>query len=147
MNDVVVGVDRSNTAARAAVRAAELAASEGVNLHLVMCLEPLVFNVDPVSMTAVGSSMAVDDDRVIVAEAEQFLTDLVDQLPHDQATVHVGTGRPAKLLCREAERLGARTIVVGNRRVQGAARVLGSVAGEVMRHADCDVLVVNTTGG
>jgi nucleotide-binding universal stress UspA family protein len=33
-----------------------------------------------------------------------------------------------------------------DRRVRGVARVLGSVAGDVLRHAECDVLIVNTTG-
>ena len=37
-------------------------------------------------------------------------------------------------------------IVVGNRRVQGVSRVLGSIASDVLRRAPCDVLIVNTTG-
>ena len=31
-------------------------------------------------------------------------------------------------------------IVVGNKRVQGAARVLGSIAGDVAKRAPCNVL-------
>ena len=37
-------------------------------------------------------------------------------------------------------------IVVGNRRVQGAGRILGSVAAHVTKNANCDVLVANTVG-
>lgn len=51
---------------------------------------------------------------------------------------------PATALCDEAERLEASIIVVGNRGVQGAARLLGSVATDVARRAPCDVLIANT---
>jgi nucleotide-binding universal stress UspA family protein len=51
---------------------------------------------------------------------------------------------PADALCAEAERLGASIIVVGNKRVQGMARVLGSVAAEVARHAPCHVFIAHT---
>ena len=51
---------------------------------------------------------------------------------------------PATALCEEATRLEASTIVVGNKRVQGAARVLGSIAGDVAKRAPCNVLIVHT---
>jgi nucleotide-binding universal stress UspA family protein len=35
--------------------------------------------------------------------------------------------------------------VLGNRRMQGAGRILGSVANSVAHHAPCDVYVVKTT--
>ena len=44
----------------------------------------------------------------------------------------------------EAERLEADVIVVGNRRMQGVSRLLGSVANEVAHNAPCDVLIVKT---
>ena len=53
---------------------------------------------------------------------------------------------PATALCDEARRLQASIIVVGNRRVKGAARLLGAVATDVARQAPCDVLIANTTG-
>jgi nucleotide-binding universal stress UspA family protein len=56
----------------------------------------------------------------------------------------VQTGDPATVLCEEAQRLNARMIVVGNRRVQSAARVLGAIATDVARHAHCDVLIAHT---
>jgi nucleotide-binding universal stress UspA family protein len=39
----------------------------------------------------------------------------------------------------------AQMIVVGNRGMGGAKRVLGSVPNYVSHHADCDVLIVRTT--
>lgn len=138
MKDIIVGIDRSETARRAAQQAAELATAFGTNLHLVMCVER-------------GSSheIAVGSDRFRtdwLADAEMFLTDVARSLPHATVTHTVGLGDPAKMLCEEASRLDARAIVVGNRRVQGASRVLGSVAGDVTRQAPCDVMVANTCG-
>jgi nucleotide-binding universal stress UspA family protein len=48
------------------------------------------------------------------------------------------------MLVDEAARLNADLIVVGNVRMQGPSRVLGSVGSHVLRHAPCDVLVVKT---
>jgi nucleotide-binding universal stress UspA family protein len=137
MKDVIVGVDQSETARRAAEAAAELAAAYATNLHVIMCVQ-----------RKSSFDVGVGGDRFHsdwVSEAEQFLKDLVRTLPHGNATVKVAVGDPAAALCDEAERLEARTIVVGNRRVQGMTRVLGSVAQDVLRKAPCDVLIVNTT--
>jgi nucleotide-binding universal stress UspA family protein len=136
MRDVIVGVDRSETAHRAAVTAAELAAAYGVNLHLVMCVE----RGKTVEVT-VGSERLRTD---WVGEAGQFLAALAASLPHDSITHAVHMGDPASTICEEAERLDARTIVVGNRRVQGASRILGAVATDIARNACCDVLIANT---
>lgn len=138
MNDIVVGIDRSETAARAAETAAEMAHALGVNLHLVTCAD----RSSSLNIQVGGDQFHTD----WVSEADLFLQDTALKLPHDQITRSVLSGDPADALCDEARRLGARMIVVGNRRVQGVSRVLGSVAGDVLKHADCDVLIVDTTG-
>jgi nucleotide-binding universal stress UspA family protein len=138
MNEIVVGVDSSDTARRAAEQAAELAHALGTTLHIVMSVKP-----------GQGVNIAVGSDEFRtdwVTESLQFLDDLKLKLPHDKITRSTLEGDPAKVLCDEARRLEARMIVVGNRRVQSAARVLGSIASDVARHAPCDVLIVNTTG-
>ena len=138
MNDIIVGIDRSETAAHAASVAAEMAKALGVNLHLVTCADK-----------SRSVDLKVGGDRFHsdwFGEADQFLRDAARRLDCDQVTHAVGSGNPADFLCDEARRLDARTLVVGNRRVQGVSRVLGSVAGDVLKHADCDVLIVNTTG-
>jgi nucleotide-binding universal stress UspA family protein len=137
MHDIVVGVDGSDTARRAAATAAEMAAAHGVNLHMVVCAEPSA----PVEF-GVGSDRFHKDWR---SEAGALLDEIAAGLPCESITKHVDAGDPAKMLCAEAERLDARAIVVGNRRVSGMSRLLGSVAGDVIRHATCDVLVANTT--
>ncbi|WP_281445477.1 universal stress protein, partial [Paenarthrobacter nicotinovorans] len=47
-------------------------------------------------------------------------------------------------LVNEAEMQDARLIVVGNRRMQGLGRVLGSVANTVAHTAPCDVYIAKT---
>ena len=51
-------------------------------------------------------------------------------------------GEPSDALCQVAGTVGADLIVVGNKRMQGATRILGSVPKRVVEHADCHVLVV-----
>jgi nucleotide-binding universal stress UspA family protein len=68
------------------------------------------------------------------------------ELPAKPVTRAVCVADPATALCQEAEKVNARMIIVGNRRVQGISRVLGAIATDVARHAPCDVLIANTTG-
>ncbi len=136
MSSIVVGVDRSETARRAADIAAEMASVLGADLHLVMCAE----RERGIDLKVGGDSFHSD----WLADADEFLSELARQLPHGGITTSVGQGDPATAICDEAERLDARLIVIGNKRVQGLARVLGSVAGDVMKHAHCDVYVANT---
>lgn len=136
MKDVVVGVDRSDTARRAAERAAELAKALGVNLHIVTAAEPSA-DVD----VGIGSDRFHSD---WISDAEQFLAGMKQTLGYDKITTAVQSGDPATALCDEAKNVEAGTIVVGNRRVQGVSRVLGSVASDVLRKAPCDVLVAYT---
>jgi nucleotide-binding universal stress UspA family protein len=137
MNDVVVGIDRSATAQRAAQAAAALANASGANLHLVMCVEKKR-SVD----LAVGGDHFHSD---WLSDAEQFLDSLVWKVRPESISRSVDRGDPATMLCEEAKRLDARTIVVGNHRAQGLGRVLGSVAADVIRRAPCDVLVAQTS--
>ncbi len=138
MNDIVVGVDPSPTAWKAALSAATLAADLDANLHLVTCVG-----------RGANREVEVGSDRFYLdstSTAETFLDDLRRSLPHDRITTAVGGGDPARSICDEAARLDARMIVVGNRRVQGISRVLGSVAADVAKQAPCDVVIAYTTG-
>ena len=134
IQDIVVGTDRSETARAAA----NLASALGVNLHIVTCAD----RGKSINMKVGGDQFHSD----WLSDARQYLEDVARKLPHDAYTVAVGEGDPAKMLCKEAERLDAHVIVVGNRRVQGVTRVLGSVADEVLRNAPCHVFVANAFG-
>lgn len=135
---IVVGLDRSGTAAAAAARAAELARDAGATLHLVMAVDAAVSY-----EIVVGSDLFRVDN---ITEGHDYLRDAGGKFTGLTVTSEVSDEAPATALVEAAERLGARMIVVGNRRVQGAGRVLGSVATEVLRRAPCDVVVAHTTG-
>ena len=83
----------------------------------------------------------------LITVAEHSLLALADDL---QATTPVTTAvvvnDPATALCDQARLLEASAIVVGNKRVQGAARILGSIAQDVAKSAPCDVYIVHTFG-
>ena len=133
---IIVGVDGSETSRQAAHRAAEIAEALDARLHLVTSVEPT----STIDMT-VGSDVFHSD---WIGDAEAVLADIVVQLPPDRVARKVLRGDPAKSLCQAAEEAGAQAIVVGNRRVNGIGRVLGSVAASVVRNAPCDVVVANT---
>ena len=138
MNEIVVGVDRSDTARRAAEQAAELArcARHHAPHRDVRQARP--------GREPRRRQRSVPDrlgHRIAAVPRRDEA-----KLPHDKISRSAVEGDPAKVMVEEARRLGARIIVVGNRRVQGASRVLGSIAGDVLKTASCDVLIVNTTG-
>ncbi len=134
---IVVGVDQSDTARRAALTAANLASALGAPLHLVMA----------VSRTRSGGVAGGGDQFHVdwLSTAEQFLDGFVGELRTTPVTRAISVKDPATAMCEEAEKLSAQMIVVGNRRVQGISRVLGSIASDVLKHAPCDVLIANTT--
>ena len=77
--------------------------------------------------------------------AEDSLKAMAGELKATTPVTHaVVMSDPATALCEEATRLNASIIVVGNKRVQGAARVLGSIAGDVAKRAPCNVFIVHT---
>ena len=137
MNEIIVGVDESATARVAAVEAAELAQATGRPLHLVMAIKK-----GNVKSVQAGSETVVLDP---ISIAEDFLRSLKGELPGGLSATHaVVNAEPADALCSEAERLQAWAIVVGNKRVQSATRVLGSIPLDVAKHAPCNVHIVHT---
>jgi len=133
---IVVGVDESDTARRAAFRAAELATALGAPLHLVMA-----------ASRGRSDGLGTETGRHVdwLAGAEQFLDALMGELPIATVSGVVVPGDPASAICDEASRVQAQMIVVGNRRVQGISRMLGAIATQVARNAPCDVLISDTT--
>ncbi len=137
MSAVVVGVDGSETALVAARRAAAIATSLAQPLHLVMAVK------HGHSATIQHGSESFFDDWT--QDSKQLLQRIKHDIGMPNATSSIGVKDPVEAICAEADKLGASLIVVGNRRVQGVKRVLGAVANGVLRHAGCDVLVVQTS--
>ena len=133
---VVVGVDGSPSARKAAEMALGLAESLGASLHNVTA-----FDVDRSETFGVGS----DEVKVWNSDAaENVAKALSDGRPKAEITHFAARGKPADALIKEAMRLDARLIVVGNRRMRGIGRLLGSVANSVAHNAPCDVYIANT---
>lgn len=138
-NIVVVGVDRSQTSARAAAIAARVARDRGARLHVLCAYDKLetreigegsdswiYTSVDEATEVAMGVAAQIGDALEVSTSAAQ--------------------GKPQEVLIEEAARLSAELIVVGNKGTHGfGGRVLGSIATAVVNHAPCDVYVAKTT--
>lgn len=138
MGTIVVGVDGSDTAQAACREAAGLAEALGSVLHLVCAVDPT-----PAVEVGVGSDKVIVDGT---SEGALILQQTKSALPSNlKVTTGVVPGSPAKALVEEAERVDADMIVVGNKRMQGVKRVLGSVANDVSHSAPCSVYIARTT--
>ena len=135
---VIVGVDGSVTARKAAETARDLAASLGASLHVVSA-----FDNDRTEVFGSGSDKWIVSDA---GDAERVARNIAESLrtPALNVTYAAARGKPAEALVDEAARSGAQLIVVGNRRMQGLGRVLGSVANSVAHNAPCDVYIAKT---
>ncbi|MDH3683283.1 MAG: universal stress protein [Acidimicrobiia bacterium] len=137
---IVVGVDGSETAFGAAQVAAELARALGAKLHIVSAYR----RSGKREIVGPGGDQWYDGDAdLAVADARKTAVRLGGG--DLEITTATSYGKPADILIQEAERLEARMIVVGNVRMQGPGRALGSVANSVVHHAPCDVHIVKTT--
>lgn len=141
MKSIVVGTDLSSRAAAAVSVAAEEARLRGAVLHVVSVVPTPTTGVEAMVPSGVVFELA-DSTRQI----EEQLSGEVDRLRRDglQVELHVCSGGAADMLCRVAETVEADLIVVGNRRMRGSGRVLGSVANRVAHHASCSVLIART---
>jgi len=108
--------------------------------------------VEEAMASAMASGMVTaprDLDDVAQAEADtisETLETLASALRDRGVTVetHAATGSPASVILEQAAALGADLIVVGNRGMTGAKRILGSVPNTLAHHAECAVLIART---
>jgi nucleotide-binding universal stress UspA family protein len=135
---IIVGVDGSETALKAAHTARDLAVSVGATLHVVSA-----FDSDRTEFYGSGSDKWIVSDA---GNAEKVAKTVAEGLrtADTDVTYAAARGKPAEALIGEAERTGAQMIVVGNRRMRGIGRVLGSVANSVAHNAPCDVYIAKT---
>jgi nucleotide-binding universal stress UspA family protein len=113
---VVVGSDNSVTALRAVEVATALTRMSGGTLHIV---------------TASSDDVVVDS---VESESQGVPTFL-----------HTAKGAPADVLIQKADELNADLLVVGNKGMKGARRLLGSVPNSVAHGANCSVMIIDTT--
>ena len=137
---IVVGTDGSERARAAVEQAAALAAATGASLHLVQgCGSAII--VSPLYGEAAGINPAE-----LISACTTELQPLVDELGARglDVSLHVVPSAGRDALCSVADEIGADLIVVGNRGMTGAKRLLGSVPNSVAHHANCSVLIAST---
>jgi nucleotide-binding universal stress UspA family protein len=143
---IVVGTDGSDTAGKAVDKAGELAAALGVPLHVVMSYKLVTTSA---SLAAAGGGVSIDPvftNEGASSHAESVVARAADRLRDAGVSVtqRVCAGEAADSLIQVAGEVGAQMIVVGNKGMLGARRVLGSVPNRVSHHAPCCVLIVQT---
>jgi nucleotide-binding universal stress UspA family protein/nitrite reductase/ring-hydroxylating ferredoxin subunit len=74
------------------------------------------------------------------------LKDTAERLSEPDLPQRIASGNPGKTIARLADEDGSDLVVVGNKGIAGARRVLGSVPNTVSHNAKCDVLIVHTVG-
>jgi len=139
MGVIVVGVDGSEPAAQAALTAARLAMALDAELRVVCAYG--TYEVERVQGDHAGTFTTVEPATEV---AEQTIGRLRNVYPNLDVSAQAAGGKPADALLEVAASVDADMIVVGNKRVQGAARVLGSIASEVARKAQCDIHIAYT---
>jgi nucleotide-binding universal stress UspA family protein len=149
--NVLVGADDSSTALRAVAAAVDLARTLGAKLHVVTAYRPELV-LGPHVIVSVGYIpifAALDDGPVVSAdEAANALLARLGSLAAAagvDAAFHAVNGEPAEAIVNMANEVGADLIVVGNKGMRGAKRVLGSVPNSIAHRAQCAVLIVDTT--
>jgi nucleotide-binding universal stress UspA family protein len=147
---IVVGTDGSHLAIPTVTRAAWLAAHDDADLVIVCAYSELTRRQEARNVATLGG-----DTRVGLvpgrAAASTAIAEAVEAARTQSATIAAALlldGEPAAALLATAEDRGADLIVVGALRDASIAdRLLGSVATEVVRRAECEVLVVRPRAG
>lgn len=139
---IIVGVDATETGARALRNALEIAAFGGqTEVHAIRVIEPIA---DPV----LGVLPPTSDDQLAELKEilQQAIADLITKngdLRVGAVVAHITIGAPARSIVSLAAQLDAELIVVGTHGRRGFRRaLLGSVAEEVVRTAGCPVYAV-----
>jgi nucleotide-binding universal stress UspA family protein len=149
--NVLVGADDSSTALRAVTVAVELARQLGAKLHIVTAYRPETVLASHLVAAAAFAPAPIDvpeaDLTGLQNNAENLLARLgqVAKKADVEAEFHAVTGPPAEAIVAMANRLSADLVIVGNKGMRGARRVLGSVPNSIAHLAPCSVLIVDTS--
>lgn len=139
---VVVGFDGSELSSEALGYAFAAAAQRDLPLDVVTSWEPdllATYRLSPEVADETRAASAERQKEVAVAAASPWR----EKYPSVEVRIHVTTDLPVQALV--AMSAGASLVVVGSRG-RGSVRgpLLGSVSGEVLRHAECPVVVVRS---
>jgi nucleotide-binding universal stress UspA family protein len=144
---IVVGTDGSSGANIAVDAALELARLTGATVHVVNAHKlTSAFHLSAAAEVGVVPNVVEANDATEAASrqvCEQVVTRAKDL--GVRIETHPVPGDPADALIRVATDADADLIVVGNRGMAGARRVLGSVPNTVSHHCPASLLIVDTS--
>ena len=149
--NVLVGADDSSTALRAVGVAVEFARQLGAKLHVVTAYRPETVMGSHLLMAAAFAPVPIEIAEAAEAGPHDNADALLARLgelavrANVETEFHAVSGPPAEAIVQMANRLGADLVIVGNKGMRGAKRVLGSVPNSIAHHAECSVLIVDTT--
>jgi nucleotide-binding universal stress UspA family protein len=143
---IVVGTDGSELAGPTVARAAWLARHDDADLVIICALSDVPRREEARIMATLGGDGASPGQVIGREAASRAIASAVTVAQSQGATIAAALlldGDPAAALLETAEERDADLIVVGaSGDVSLAERLLGTVSGEVVRRAPCEVLVV-----
>lgn len=141
LQHVLVALDGSAGSHRAAEFARRLLGPQS-ELTVVVAVEPPTATTLVAPFDSVAITRAHPDPQHLAA-AERIIAELRAELGAGRVHTRVEVGHPADTICRLADEVGAELIVVGERGLGAAERLLlGSVSDAVLRKASQPVTVV-----
>ena len=139
MKRIVVGTDMSPRSEGAVEVAVQLASAMGATVHLVTAYASPTVGMGPEVMVVPNHAELAEGTKV---DLEAMAASL--RAKGLAVEIHPCMGDAVTALCSVAEAVDADLIVVGNKGMHGAARVLGSVPNKVAHKASCNVLIART---
>lgn len=136
---ILVATDFSDCARAAGGFAAEWAANFGASCHLIHVVEPVVYP----EFYAVDALPAGQTERVLERARRALADEAATLFGGVECRADVVEGRPGTTIASFAASAKADLIILGTRGLSALKHLLlGSVAGEVIRHAEVPVLTV-----
>ena len=135
--NILVGVDGSDYAYKAAGLAGEMARCTQADLWVVSCFEPV-----PAYLGEPNLQQAITEH---IAQAESVMATAIEKIGQIPGQVHkeIIEGSPADTILSVAGVRGVDLIVMGTRGLGRISRVLlGSQSQKVVSQADCPVMLV-----
>lgn len=146
---IVVGTDGSAGANMAVDAAIELARLTGATLHVVNAHKvTTAHHLAAAAEVSVPAEDVVASNEAIRGKAQRVCDEAIERATRVgvQTEVHCVPGGAADTLLKVAEDASCDLVVVGNRGMTGARRlVLGSVPNKLSHHSPTSLLIVDTT--
>jgi nucleotide-binding universal stress UspA family protein len=144
--NIVVGTDGSATATKAVRRAVELAVAEGACLHIVTAYRPRMSREAKLDAEGLPDALRWQSSPGEVAERTAWSAAETAAAVGIEVECHAQPGDPADVLVEVVSEVDADLLVIGNKGMRGAGRmVIPSVPNRVSHRATCDILLVDTS--